>query len=119
MSKRILIVDDDRRLCQELVSCLEEEGYSAEYALDGSRGITLVSKKRYDIVLLDVKIPKANGFDILIKMKEIHPETSVILITAHPFIEKFIKDENVSALLACFLKKPFSVGLLLDKIKTL
>ncbi len=98
---------------------MEEEGYSAEYALDGSKGIELVSKKRYDIVLLDVKIPKANGFDVLKKMKEIHPETAVILITAHPYIEQFIKDENVSAMLSGFFKKPFSVNTLLDKIKTL
>ena len=98
---------------------MEEEGYSAEYALDGFQGIALVSQNQYDIVLLDVKIPKANGFDILIKMKGLRPETAVILITAHPYIEQFIDHENVSALLSGFLKKPFSVNTLLDKIKTL
>ncbi len=119
MAKSILIIDDDRRLCRELVSCLEEEGYSAEYALDGFQGIALASQKRYDIVFLDVKIPNAKGFGIMIKMKKLHPETPVVLITAHPYIEQLISKGNVSTLLSGFLKKPFSVNSLLDKIKTL
>lgn len=115
----MLIVDDDRRLCNELVSCLEDEGYFAEAVFDGVKGEELVRVNHYDIILLDVKIPNANGLDILRKIKKIRPESSIILTTARPFIEKFIEDENASSLLAGFLEKPFSVTALLEKIKHL
>ncbi len=119
MSKRILLVEDDRRLCDELASCLKEEGYCVEYALDGIHGMELVGQNHYDIVLLDVKIPNANGFTLLKKIKTILPEAAVVIITAHPLIEQLIKDENISSLVADFLKKPFSMDTLLEKIKTL
>jgi DNA-binding NtrC family response regulator len=119
MSKKILVVDDDQRLCHELASCLEDEGYCAEYAYDAIRGMELVIQNQYDVVFLDVKIPNANGFELLNKIKTILPEASVVIITAHPFIEQLIKDENVSSLLSGVLKKPFSMETLLEKIKTL
>lgn len=119
MSKKILIVDDDRRLCQELVSCLKEEGYSAEYAFDGIHGEEMVRQNRYDVILLDVKLPNANGLDILRKIKKLRPETAVILITANPLIEQLIEDKDVSSLPAGILKKPFYVDTLLEKMKTL
>ena len=119
MSKRILIVDDDRRLCHELVSCLEEEGYSAEYAFDGVQGIELVRQNQYDVILLDIKMPNANGLDVLKKMKKLRPEVAVILITGQSLIEKLIQEENASSLLAGFLNKPFYAESLIEKIETI
>ena len=119
MSKRILIVDDDRRLCQELASSLKEEGYVTEYTFDRIHGEALVIQNQYDIILLDVKTPNANGFDMLREIKQLRPEVAVVLVTGRPLIEKLIGDENVSSLIAGFLKKPFSVEKLFAKIKTL
>jgi len=118
MPKKILIVDDDRRLCQELASCLEENGYPIECAFDGGQGEELLRQNQYDIILLDVKMPNSNGLDVLRKLKEIRPETAVILITGRPFIEQFIEEENASSLVAGFLKKPFQMEKLIEKIET-
>ena len=119
MSKRILIVDDDRRLCQELALCLEEEGHVAECVFDGVHGEERVRQNQYDVILLDVKLPNANGLDVLRKMKELQPEAAVILVTGRSLIEEFIEEENVSSLIAGFLSKPFYVGKLIEKLEKL
>ena len=119
MSKKILVVDDDRRFCAELAACLEEEGHEPECAFDGPRGEELAGRNPYDLVLLDVRVPGANGLDVLRRMKKRRPETPVFLITGWLLINELIATENASALVAGIFWKPFSVGELLEAIAVL
>ncbi len=119
MPKKILIVDDDRLFCDALASCLEAEGHNVEYAFDGSRGEELAGSGRHDLVLLDVKMPNANGLDVLRRIKELKPETPVFLITGWMLIDQLIAAENAASLVSGLFKKPFHVERLIEKIATL
>jgi two-component system response regulator PilR (NtrC family) len=79
---RILIVDDDRGMKELLQIMLEREGYDVDAVENGKTAINQCRKKKYDLVLTDLKMPKVDGIDVLKQIKEMSPETVVILITA-------------------------------------
>lgn len=83
MAKKILIVEDEATLHKALVDSLMQSGYETLSALDGELGWDLISKEIPDLVLLDIILPKLDGFEILAKMKE-DPKTAdipVIILT--------------------------------------
>jgi DNA-binding response OmpR family regulator len=83
MAKRILVVEDEVTLHKALVDSLMQAGYETLSALDGELGWELVSKQIPDLVLLDIILPKLDGFEVLAKMKE-NPKTAdvpVIILT--------------------------------------
>jgi CheY-like chemotaxis protein/anti-sigma regulatory factor (Ser/Thr protein kinase) len=79
---RILIVDDDRALNNVLVDMLKAAGYSTEGVLDGAAALKHIDKHRFDLVLLDLGLPKVTGLDVLKRLRERQPETKVIVMTA-------------------------------------
>lgn len=117
MGKKILLVDDDSELCEEMEEVLEAEGYSVETACDGKNAENLIKNNIYDVVLLDFKIPGLNGIDILKKVKETKPATRVFIITGKPFIEKHLEEEKLTDFVAGYMNKPFEVEKLIEKIK--
>jgi len=80
---KILVVDDDRGMREFLDIMLTREGYDVKSAGDGKEALTLCGKHTFDLVVTDLKMPKVNGIDFLKGIKEISPETMVILITAY------------------------------------
>lgn len=78
---RVLIVDDDESFRSTLSSLLEVEGFSFDTASDGVEAINAVQKKSYDIILLDVKMPKVDGLEVLRFVKENYPDTEVMMLT--------------------------------------
>jgi two-component system response regulator PilR (NtrC family) len=80
---RILIVDDDRGMKELLQIMLEKEGYDVDAVESGKAAIHQCRKKKYDLVLTDLKMPRVDGIDVLKGIKEISPDTVVILITAY------------------------------------
>jgi DNA-binding response OmpR family regulator len=117
MLKRILIVDDDSELAEELAEILREEGYWVENVSDSSLGSSLIKEKKYDIYLFDYKMTGLNGIDLLKKVKEKDPRVPVFIVSGRPFVEKLLKEENVHSLVSGVIKKPFDVQELLKKIK--
>jgi len=79
----ILVVDDDRGMREFLEIMLTQEGYGVACAGDGKKGLELCSKQKFDLAITDLKMPKVDGIDFLKGVKEISPETMVILITAY------------------------------------
>ncbi len=79
---KILIVDDEKIVRESLFHWFEEEGYEVETAEDGLKALKIFEKDKYDLVLLDMKMPGMNGLELLVKIKEIDPVCIVILITA-------------------------------------
>ncbi len=79
---KILIVDDERIVRESLFHWFEEEGYDVDTAEDGLKALKIFEKDKYDLVLLDMKMPGMNGLELLVKIKEIDPVCIVILITA-------------------------------------
>ena len=83
MSKhRILVVDDDESLRRVMQMQLEEAGYEVLVACQGADGLNLIEDITPDLVITDLKMPGISGLDLLRKLREAYPETTVIMITA-------------------------------------
>src|SRR2546423_1207204 len=117
--KRILVIDDDIELGQELTDILLQEGYAVTHASDSAEGETLINNNKYDINILDFKMSGLNGIELLRKAKQKDPNTKVIMVTGRPFIEKLMKEEKVSHIVDGLISKPFKIENLLAKIKDL
>ena len=87
MNRRILIIDDDLDMCTLLSKFLSKKGYDAEAAHSASKGIAKVSEGFFDIVLCDFRLGDKDGKDVLLKIKDLSPETIVIIITGYSDIK--------------------------------
>ena len=87
MNKKILIIDDDLDMCTLLSRFLGKKGYDVDSAHSASKGIAKVAEGSFDIVLCDFRLGDKDGKDVLVKIKEIDPETIVIIITGYSDIK--------------------------------
>ncbi|MDD5585279.1 MAG: response regulator [Candidatus Omnitrophica bacterium] len=117
MGKKILIIDDDIELGEEVAETLRDEGYSATNVSEPDKGEKLIDKDAFDIIIVDYKLPGSNGIDFLRKIKQKNPKVNVFIASGRPFIEEIIEKEKVSHLLAGIIHKPFNSEVLLEKIK--
>jgi len=104
---KILIVEDEKSLREVLKILLEEEGYDTESAVDGMEATEMIQQDIYDIVITDLKMPRADGFEVLRKVKEVSPSTNVIMITAFGTTESTIEAMKLGAYE--FIHKPFKI----------
>ena len=88
---RILIVDDNVDLCASLHEIVEENGYAAEYVNSGKEAIALSQKNRYDIALVDIKLPDISGDEVVREVIKISPLTEFIHITGHAKLDSAIE----------------------------
>jgi DNA-binding response OmpR family regulator len=127
MIKKILIIEDDMDMCKELNEALMDLGYQVHLAFDGLSGRKIIEKKKYDIIVLDLKIPKFDGYQILDFISKKNIRSKVIVITARMKIhyEDIIKqnqEQKENDLLEkadSVLIKPFKLIELINKIETL
>lgn len=117
MVGRILIVDDDFELAEEMSDLLSNEGYFVENTSDSSDGERLINKNNYDIYLFDYKMSVLDGVDLINRVKKINPKGVVLIISGRPFLEKILKEKNVYPFVSGLIKKPFNAEALLSKIK--
>jgi len=103
---RILVVDDEPRVRSACEMVLTEEGYNIALAPDGEQGLLMIAAEHFDIVLLDLMMPNISGFDVLSKIRAIHPDTVVIVITGYATIEHSIEAMKKGAF--DFIPKPFT-----------
>src|SRR5580704_16520105 len=85
--EKILVVDDERSMRELLELVLKREGYSVHTAENGTRALELVRQNLYDLIISDVKMPDINGIDLLMRIREVSPDTMVIMITAFATVE--------------------------------
>ncbi|MGE5692554.1 MAG: GAF domain-containing protein [Candidatus Zixiibacteriota bacterium] len=85
--KQILIVDDEERICQSLTALLGREGYTIETATDGEAAVSKIDTTPYDVILSDIKMPKADGMTVLKKARAKDPEALVVLMTGYASLE--------------------------------
>jgi len=127
MTKKVLIIDDDKEMCEEMTEVLKDEGHDISVALDGLEGKKLIEENHYNILLLDVKLPKINGLEILKSVREKNMKLKVLIITGDPLIKKLLKEkkgyenkeEDTLKLADAVIIKPFNIEIVLAKIKEL
>lgn len=104
---KLLIVEDERSMREVLKILLEGEGYDVATASDGVEGIGCLDKDIFDLVITDVKMPKADGFEVLKKIRDIAPDTIVIMITAFGTKDSGIEAMKLGAY--DYISKPFNI----------
>ena len=116
---KVLVVDDEEALRFLLSSELEAEAFEVQSAGDGDEAIELVRKRieqgdRFDVVLLDIKMPKVDGFEVLKYVKGSVPETKVIMLTAYADVKNAIESLRLGA--SDFVSKPYDLDDILTSI---
>lgn len=106
----ILVIDDEPVMRDSCFQVLSRKGCDVTLTENGRRGLNQLSKRTFDIVILDLKMPDINGLEILETVKENHPETIVIIITGYPSVETAVKAMKLGAY--DFIPKPFTPNML-------
>ncbi|MCB0515892.1 MAG: sigma-54 dependent transcriptional regulator [Chitinophagales bacterium] len=88
---KILIVDDEKNIRRTLREILEYEGYTVEEAEDGVDGLNQIKINKYDLVFLDIKMPKLDGLEVLAQALEFNPELPIIIISGHGTMETAVE----------------------------
>ena len=88
---RVLVVDDEPMVCLSLCNWLQEENYFARAAEDGPKAVNAVREENWDIILLDLRMPGMDGMEVLKKIKEIAPQSVVIMMTAYASIPSAVE----------------------------
>jgi two-component system response regulator PilR (NtrC family) len=104
---RILIVEDEKSMREVLKILLEEEGYDTTSAADGLEAIEKIQRDIFDLIITDIKMPKADGFEVLKKVREISPSSIVIMITAFGTTESTLEAMKMGAY--DYIHKPFKI----------
>jgi len=112
---RILVVDDEEALRSVLSSELVSGGYDVMTASDGDEAIAIVEKKKFDLVLLDIKMPKVDGFEVLKFIKKTSPAVKVIMLTGFADLKNAIESKKHGA--EDFVSKPYDLVDLLTTIE--
>jgi two-component system, NtrC family, response regulator AtoC len=107
MAQTILIIDDDRNMRWVLKKALAKAGYAVETAEDGESGLFTLVQQPVDLVVLDLKMPGADGLGVLRQIVGRRPDLPVILLTAHPTVPTAVEAMRLGAV--DYLRKPFDV----------
>lgn len=114
---RILVVEDEEKVARLVQSGLEQNGYEVDVAYDGYLAENLAVTREYDVVLLDIIIPLVNGIDLCARIKQAHPGTPVLMLTALGTTADKVKGFEAGA--DDYLVKPFDFEELLMRVKAL
>jgi DNA-binding response OmpR family regulator len=115
---KILVVEDEHKIANSIKKGLEQESYAVDVAYDGEEGFDLASTEGYDVMILDLMLPKMDGLTICKKLREEeNVNTPILILTARGEIEDRVKGLNSGA--DDYLSKPFAFAELLARIKAL
>ncbi len=106
-NETILVVDDDRSVREVICASLKKEGYSVVPAENGKEAMDMITRRAFDMVFLDIRMPGFNGKDILTLMGISHPEMPVAMLTA--VISPEVEQEVLKLGAVAYLKKPCSL----------
>ena len=105
--ENILIIDDEASICSSLKGILEDEGFLVKTADSGELGLELLKSQNFDLVLLDIWLPKMSGIEVLKKIKAMEESPPVVMISGHGTIETAVTATKLGA--HDFLEKPLSL----------
>ncbi len=112
---KILVIDDEKVICNACHLILSEKGHMVEHKTDGLSALKALQSGNYDVILLDMMLPDMEGMEILKIIKQETPQTGVIVITGYSTVANALKAMKLGA--ADYLAKPFSEDELLASIE--
>lgn len=112
---RVLLVDDEVEFTASLRKVLARRGFEVEVADDGLAALPMMSRQRFDVVVLDIKMPGMDGISVLGEIKRLHPATQVIMLTGHYAFDGEVDPAQPGAF--AHLLKPIPVMKLVDVIR--
>lgn len=113
----ILVIEDERSLCETIVRSLRRLAYSVDFCYDGNNAIELLCSERYDLVLLDLNLPGADGMTVLRTLRQTDRDTKVLILSARSEVAD--KVEGLDAGANDYLSKPFHLDELEARIRSL
>jgi len=114
---RILVIDDDRRLCAVIKRGLLEEAYSVDLAYDGEEGEYLAEVNSYDLIILDIMLPNKDGIEVCHELRAKKIDTPILMLTAKDTVEDRVRGLDTGA--DDYLIKPFAFNELLARVRAL
>ena len=104
---KILVADDDTTLREELAGLLREDGHQIITAADGGDALRTVDRESFDVALLDLRMPRATGLEVLHRLRVVRPETAVVMITGEGTIDTAVEAMKGGAI--DFVEKPYDL----------
>jgi DNA-binding response OmpR family regulator len=114
---RILIVEDDRKLARQLQKGVDESGHSTTLAFDGQEGLEAAQISEFDVMVLDVMLPKLDGISIVRQLRHLRIGTPILLLTARDTADDISTGLDAGA--DDYLTKPFAFKVLLARLRAL
>lgn len=114
---KILVVEDEKKLLESIKEGLEHSGYVVDTALDGEEGSFMAFTNDYDLIILDINLPKKDGFEILREIREENRQVNIIMLTALSDVDDRVKGFDLGA--NDYVLKPFHFEELKARIRSL
>ena len=113
----LLVIEDERAMCDTIVRSLRRAAYSVDYCYDGEKALKLLAAERYDLVLLDLNLPKKDGMTVLRTLRQADRKTPVLILSARCEVEDKVAGLDAGA--NDYLAKPFHLAELEARIRSL
>ena len=113
---KLLIVEDETRMADLLQRGLTEEGHTAMCAFDGAEGLALAKAYEFDVIILDVMLPKLNGYEVAKRLRSEKNRTPILMLTAKDAVPDIVHGLDLGA--DDYMTKPFSFDELLARLRT-
>ena len=117
MAKKILLIEDDEKISGLVKELLEEENYVVDQEFDGESGFFKALEEPYNLILLDIMLPKMNGFKVCSKLRSVGNQTPILMLTAKS--GEYDLEEGLDTGADDYLKKPFSSVELKARVRAL
>lgn len=114
---QILIIEDDQRLARQLKKGLDENGHTVSLAFDGIEGLEAARQGHFDVLVLDVMLPRLDGFGVVKKLRSIGSKSPILMLTARDSAEDIVTGLDAGA--DDYLTKPFALKVLLARLRAL
>jgi len=115
MSKMRILVADDEEGIRESLSLILGDEYDLDFAADGEQTLAKLTQQRFDLVLLDIKMPKRDGLEVMKRLREAHIDAPILMLTAYQSVELAKEAVRLGAL--NYLPKPFEREQILDAVR--
>jgi DNA-binding response OmpR family regulator len=115
--KKILVVDDDKDLCNLISEIIKEAGFEVKKAYDGNTALNKIIMENYDAMIIDNKLSGISGISVIEQTKHFNPSLKTIMISAYGNTNTKLKAKDLGVY--DFLDKPFDIKVLLSRIKDL